>query len=92
MEKCAHCNEDNISLAWYVIEWIPFDRLSEVKEIGKGGFDSDIQQSEWMAYEKLKMVMMNNVSRSFLEDQGIACDLYRVHDADAGFHSGNILH
>ncbi|RIB17308.1 hypothetical protein C2G38_2037834 [Gigaspora rosea] len=30
-----------------VIEWIPFDRLSEVKEIGKGGFGS-VYSAAWL--------------------------------------------
>ncbi|RIB28241.1 hypothetical protein C2G38_2059899, partial [Gigaspora rosea] len=31
----------------YMIEWIPFDRLSDVKEIGKGGFGS-VYSSTWL--------------------------------------------
>ncbi|RIB06250.1 hypothetical protein C2G38_530323 [Gigaspora rosea] len=30
-----------------VIEWIPFDRLSIVKEIGKGGFGS-VYKATWL--------------------------------------------
>ncbi|RIB30806.1 hypothetical protein C2G38_2052591, partial [Gigaspora rosea] len=30
-----------------VIEWIPFDRLSDVKEIGKGGFGS-VYSATWL--------------------------------------------
>jgi serine/threonine protein kinase len=30
-----------------VFDWIPFDRLSDVKEIGKGGFGS-VYQATWL--------------------------------------------
>jgi hypothetical protein len=38
------------------IEWIPFDRLVDVKEIGKREFALYILQLGWMVYEKL-MIM-----------------------------------
>ncbi|RIB22801.1 kinase-like domain-containing protein, partial [Gigaspora rosea] len=52
---CLSCDPD-IATRWtsrnkniddYVIEWIPFDRLSEIKKIGQGGFGS-VYSATWL--------------------------------------------
>ena len=57
----------NANSWWEVIEWIPYDRFKDVKQIGKGGFGTihyarwidgfihrwDIENQRWKRYEKV---------------------------------------
>ena len=54
----------NANYSWDVIEWIPYDRFKDVKQIGKGGFGTihyarwidgfiqwwDIENQQWKRY------------------------------------------
>ncbi|RHZ73040.1 hypothetical protein Glove_233g39 [Diversispora epigaea] len=56
----------NVDANWKVIEWIPYDRFKDVKQIGKGGFGTihyarwidgyidkwDIENQQWARYDK----------------------------------------
>ncbi|RIB18725.1 hypothetical protein C2G38_2183829 [Gigaspora rosea] len=65
--NCGNCNRDNTSPVWcltsmtYVkaIEWIPYDRLINVKFIGEGAFGS-IFSATWLnGHENLVAIIMN---------------------------------
>ncbi|RIB20744.1 kinase-like domain-containing protein [Gigaspora rosea] len=87
------------------IEWIPFDRLSKVKEIGKGGFGS-VYSALW-AREPSSIVALKTLTCSmetkddFLKEdkleilENISDELHIIHDYTryfhADFHGGNIL-
>ncbi|RHZ85103.1 hypothetical protein Glove_71g27 [Diversispora epigaea] len=65
----AQLNANNY---WKVIEWIPYDRFKDVKQIGKGGFGTihyarwidgeikewDIENQQWERYDKMKEVAL----------------------------------
>ncbi|RHZ87605.1 hypothetical protein Glove_33g159 [Diversispora epigaea] len=62
----------NADISWKVIEWIPYDRFKDVKQIGKGGFGTiyhamwidgyidkwDIENKQWKRYPKGKYVAL----------------------------------
>ena len=48
-----------------VIEWIPFDRLSEIKKIGKGGFGS-VYSATWLdGIRKIKTINIDDDNYSY---------------------------
>ncbi|RHZ75459.1 hypothetical protein Glove_213g56 [Diversispora epigaea] len=62
----------NANYNWEVIEWIPYNRFKDVKQIGKGGFGTihyarwidgyidkwDIENQQWTRYDKDKEVAL----------------------------------
>ncbi|RHZ85127.1 hypothetical protein Glove_71g186 [Diversispora epigaea] len=38
IDKFIQDTQLNANNGWHVIEWIPYDRFKDVKQIGKGGF------------------------------------------------------
>ncbi|RHZ69219.1 hypothetical protein Glove_286g6 [Diversispora epigaea] len=69
---CKPCNSKrfrNDFNNWTIIEWIPYDRFKEVKQIGKGGFGTihyakwidgyiekcDIENQQWKRYRKYEV-------------------------------------
>src|SRR3954454_25292309 len=60
----------NANYNWDVIEWIPYDRFKDVKQIGKGGFGTihyarwidgyisewDIENQQWKRYDNREVV------------------------------------
>ncbi|RIB17426.1 hypothetical protein C2G38_2037750 [Gigaspora rosea] len=88
-----------------VIEWIPLSRLSDVKEIGKGGFGSvysatwsdgirkieEIKKTDKRSRESNSIVALKTLSGSLKEfDNHLKCSWYGRY-IHADFHSGNIL-
>ena len=61
----------NANYDWQVIEWIPYDRFKEVKQIGRGGFGTihyarwidgfiknwDIENQQWKRYEEEEVAL-----------------------------------
>src|SRR6185436_10245284 len=47
IDKLIQDTQLNANHEWKVIEWIPYDRFKDVKQIGKGGFGT-IHYAEWI--------------------------------------------
>ncbi|RHZ75488.1 hypothetical protein Glove_213g79 [Diversispora epigaea] len=47
IDKLIQVAQLNANGKWEVIEWIPFDRFKDVKQIGKGGFGT-IHYAKWI--------------------------------------------
>ena len=43
---------------YLLLEWVPFDRFEDIKQIGEGGFPKCILQHGWMVYQNLKNKMV----------------------------------
>ncbi|RHZ76611.1 hypothetical protein Glove_195g15 [Diversispora epigaea] len=66
IDKFVQDTQLNANRNWKVIEWIPFERFKDVKQIGKGGFGTihyarwidgrikewDIENQQWKRYDK----------------------------------------
>ncbi|RHZ76072.1 hypothetical protein Glove_206g16 [Diversispora epigaea] len=66
IDKFIQDAQQNASSSYYVIEWIPYDRFKDVKQIGKGGFGTihyarwidgcigkwDIENQQWKRYRE----------------------------------------
>ncbi|RHZ86453.1 hypothetical protein Glove_50g35 [Diversispora epigaea] len=72
IDKIIQDAQLNANYWWGVIEWIPYDRFKDVKQIGKGGFGTihyarligghiaewDIKNQQWKRYNKDKEVVL----------------------------------
>ncbi|RHZ83759.1 hypothetical protein Glove_87g194 [Diversispora epigaea] len=47
IDKFIQDTQLNANIYWKVIEWIPYDRFKDVKQIGKGGFGT-IHRARWI--------------------------------------------
>ena len=66
IDKLIQDAQLNVNYYWEVIEWIPYDRFKDVKQIGRGGFGTkhyarwidgfitgqDIKNQRWKRYYK----------------------------------------
>ncbi|RHZ85128.1 hypothetical protein Glove_71g187 [Diversispora epigaea] len=66
IDKFIQDTQLNANNGWHVIEWIPYDRFKDVKQIGKGGFGTihyarwidgvidkwDVENQQWERYNK----------------------------------------
>ncbi|RHZ60292.1 hypothetical protein Glove_355g25 [Diversispora epigaea] len=65
MDICPGCNQEYRGIKWCrkVIEWIPYDRFKDVKQIGKGRFGT-IHYARWidglMDLLKIGILIINN--------------------------------
>ncbi|RHZ85119.1 hypothetical protein Glove_71g59 [Diversispora epigaea] len=71
IDKFIQDTQLNASERWKVIEWIPYDRFKDVKQIGKGGFGTihyarwidgyiggrDIENQQWERYDNLEVAL-----------------------------------
>ncbi|RHZ85385.1 hypothetical protein Glove_66g77 [Diversispora epigaea] len=71
IDKLLQDTQLNANKYWEVIEWIPFDRFKDVKQIGKGGFGTinyarwidgfirewDIENQQWERYGNLEVAL-----------------------------------
>ncbi|RIB16370.1 kinase-like domain-containing protein [Gigaspora rosea] len=74
------------------IEWIPFDRLSNVKEIGKGGFGS-VYSASWLdGIRKVEKINDGDIYKRTREPSSIVALKTLTGYIHADFHSGNILY
>ena len=60
MYKPAEYNEDNKKTNYPFLEWVPFDRFTDIKEVGEGGF-AKVYSATWID-GKLKYRKQNDGS------------------------------
>ncbi|RHZ83698.1 hypothetical protein Glove_88g2 [Diversispora epigaea] len=73
-EICLECNQEwNEYFKWCkpLIEWIPYDRFKDVKQIGKGGFGT-IYYAKWIDGEIEKWDIENQQWKRYNEDKKVA--------------------
>ncbi|RHZ89783.1 hypothetical protein Glove_10g18 [Diversispora epigaea] len=71
IDKFIQDSQLNADANWRAIEWIPYDRFKDVKQIGKGGFGTihyarwiygeikewDIENQQWKRYDNRKVAL-----------------------------------
>ncbi|RHZ81576.1 hypothetical protein Glove_117g59 [Diversispora epigaea] len=78
IDKFIQDTQLNANSEWEVIEWIPYDRFKDVKQIGKGGFgtiyyarwidgfikERDTENQQWKRYGIMKEVALKKLDNS----------------------------
>ncbi|RHZ74121.1 hypothetical protein Glove_227g161 [Diversispora epigaea] len=71
IDKLIQDSQLNADKYWRLIEWIPFDRFKDVKQIGKGGFGT-IHYARWIDGYIEKWDIENQQWKRYVENREVA--------------------
>ena len=83
IDKFIQESQLNAKEDWYVLEWIPYNRLTNVKYLDKGGFSTvyeaiwldgfinkwDYEKQQWSRFDNWKVVLKSLDNSSNLNDE-----------------------